>query len=119
MIDAQVFRTTGLLAADPITRALRVAEKLTLLGLARVGVDATAGGQSLEQLLGSALHDRLKRLTLLPAASGIFWALGAADSSGPWLPAGGVELPCEKDEADQLRFITASGTVDLMVVEEG
>ncbi len=95
------------------------AEK-TLLLLATVTVDDTADGKTLETLLGSALPAELKLLTLVPAASGVRWAMSAApDSSGPWLPQSGVELQTLKAAADALKFNTASGTAEMMVVCEG
>ena len=117
MSDSWVFRGTGHLAAEAVTRALRVAEKATLLGLSTVTVEAAS--KTLAEL-GVTVHERIKRLTLVPAAAGVFWARGAAATSdGPWLPAGGVELAAEKAQADALQFLAAEGTAAMLVVQEG
>ena len=90
-----------------------------LAGPDEIAVDDTANGKSLATLLGKAVDGELNTLTLLPAAAGIFWACGNATAAVNPLPAGGIELHLTKTKADALRFITASGTVKMSVLQEG
>ena len=85
----------------------------------KVSVDSTADGQSLASLLGEDVMENLLRLTLEPASSGVFWKESAVSSSDAPLQAGSNELLITKEIADSLRFITASGTVDMTVIQEG
>ena len=100
---------------------------LTSTGMTLVGgptlvaVDSTTGGKSLATLLGAALPLNLKRLKILPASTGIFFAGGSSASTvSPPLPAGVWSVfDIRKSEADLLRFVVASTAVNMTVVQEG
>ena len=89
-----------------------------IAGPSPVTVDNTATGQTLAALLGADLHAGLRRLTLVPASAGIFWAAGSGDDAAEALPAGGVELEANKAQADALKFF-AAGNIAMTVVQEG
>ena len=110
-----------MVAIDDQTGELAVADQALQtrpLAISRVSVDGVS--KTLPTLLGVDLNTGLSKLTLVPAGSGIFWALGeAAASGGPWLPDGGAELAIDKATADTLQFVTAGGTIDMLVIQEG
>jgi len=83
-------------------------------------VSVTDASKTLATLLGTALQTNVKRITLVPDSSGIFWIAGTAvaATSAP-LPSSGVELSVRKTYADTLQFITASGTVKMQIIQEG
>jgi len=93
---------------------------LTLLaGPSEVSVDTTATGKTLATLLGAALQDDLRVLTLLPAAAGISWASGEATAGVNLLPETGLSLRIKKAQADLLKFIVAAATIKMTVLQGG
>lgn len=84
-----------------------------------VSVDTTATGKTLATLLGEALNTGLKKLTLVPASAGVFWKDGNVAVTDSPVPTGGVELNIGKTQADTLKFIANSGTIGMMVYQEG
>ena len=104
---------------NPSNTIPRVNPGMTLLGGPTV-VSVTTGGSTntLASLLGGALALGLKRLKLLPAASGVYFAAGTASASSAPLPAGvWTVLDIRKAEADTLKFYAS--TVNMTVIQEG
>ncbi len=90
-----------------------------VLGDSTVDVDTTAGGKSLATLMGAALSADLKRLALVPASGGVYRSkAGTPSASTPEVPAV-LTLLVNKTTADTYKFITASGTVAMQVIQEG
>ena len=69
--------------------------------------------------LGITLNDNVKKVTLVPDGSGIFWKDGTVTVNDAPLPVGGVEITCRKNSIATREFIVASGTVKMQVVQEG
>lgn len=65
------------------------------------------------------LNDNLKKITLIPASSGIYWANGSATAGTNLLPAIGVEIICSKTIISAYEFVVSSGTIKLQVIQEG
>jgi len=99
-----------------MSRAFGASETL-LAGPDLVSVTATSGGKTLATLLGKAVMGSLTRLALYPASAGIYFASGAASAASAPLPAGGIDLPIRKSEADLLTFYGA--TIGMTVIQIG
>ena len=69
--------------------------------------------------LGITLQDNVKRVTIIPDGTGIYWADGTASSSSAPFPVGGLEIYCRKASIQGHEFVTASGTVNMQVLQEG
>lgn len=97
---------------DPATGALAVRSDthLTLIdGPRAVTVDNTAGGKTLLQLLAvQSLNEGLRRLLLVPAATGIFWTTGDASAASCPLVLPGLDQPVLADEAATLKFFATT-----------
>ena len=82
-----------------------------------VTVDDTATGQTLETLLGEALHASLVALTLIPHETGIYFNNGsAAATTAILVPIS--ELGLNKTYADTLKFFAAS-EIKMSVIQHG
>ena len=95
------------------------ASETLLAGPDLVAVDNSENGQTLSTLLGKAVFSSLTRLVLIPASAGIYFASGAASAASAPLPAAGIDLPCRKSEADELRFVVAGDAVGMTIVQVG
>ncbi len=79
----------------------------------------TTTSRTLEQM-GVTLNAALTRVTLIPDSIGIYWANGTATStSSAKLPDASIEIDCSKDTIATREFVVASGTVKMMVMQEG
>ena len=118
--DVEVDEATGALLVQVGDAEIKIASATSAVAGPQLAVvDDTAGGQSLETMLGAALSANLKRLTLYPTdETTIHWAAGAADANSPPLPAGGIDLPVDKTYADTLRFFAATAA-GLTVIQFG
>ena len=83
---------------------------------------ATALSKTLAQLLGTALHTDLKKLTLQPAEDGIHFAFGGnASGASPELLGSQIIIETKKSGADSLKFFvaTADSPIIMTVVQQG
>ena len=80
-----------------------------------VSVSATA---TLAALLGAALNGSCKRVTLIPAAAGIYMDDGAATASSAPLGSASIEMAGGPNELGALQFFAASAT-NMTVIQEG
>jgi hypothetical protein len=116
--DFQKDKTVFTIGDTKMARAFGASETL-LAGPDLVSVTDTTDGDSLETLLGKPVYGSLTRLALYPSAAGIFFASGAASAASGPLPAGGIDLPIRKDEADLLRFVVDGDDVGMTVIQIG
>lgn len=87
-------------------------------------VSVTAASQTLAALLataGSSLDDRLRQITILTTAGGIYYRRGAAASAATWPLAANqmVVIPCAPKDAATIQFIAPGGATDMLVWQEG
>ena len=80
-------------------------------------ITVTTTSQPLEDM-GITLNSNLKRITLIPAGTGIFWADGTAIGGVNPFPSGGMEIECTSDKIATREFITSAGTVKMSVIQE-
>lgn len=106
-----------LVTADVTT--LVNAMRLNVLGDSVVTVDATAGGKTLETLLGTALQANLERLTLIPSSPGIYRSLGGTPSITTGQVPAVFQVDITKSVADTYKFITGTGSITMQVIQEG
>ena len=96
---------TGALLCDVVPAASGAAETLNAMDV--VTVDSTATGKTLATL-GVTISASLKRLALIPASAGVYYALGSASASSPPLPETGIEFAATATKAGTLKFYSAS-----------
>jgi len=70
--------------------------------------------------LGIVWKNGLRRLTLIPANTNIYWSIGGKAKSGVNLfPIAALEIDIDKVTAEKIQLVTSSSTVDMTVVQEG
>ena len=70
--------------------------------------------------LGIVFKDDLRRLTIIPEGTNIYWSLGDTAKSGiNLLPLASLELDIVKSLAEKLEFVMSTSTENLTIVQEG
>lgn len=69
--------------------------------------------------LGLTPNASLRRITIMPKSSGIYWANGAATAGVNPIPMPGLEIDCTATSIGTREFIVASGTITMEVTQEG
>ncbi|KKN71213.1 hypothetical protein LCGC14_0422560 [marine sediment metagenome] len=70
--------------------------------------------------LGIVFKDDLRRLTIIPEGTNIYWSLGGTAKSGiNLLPLASLELDIVKSLAEKLEFVMSTSTENLTIVQEG
>ncbi len=70
--------------------------------------------------LGIVFKDGLRRLTIIPEGTNIYWSLGDTAKSGiNLLPLASLELDIVKSLAEKLEFVMSTSTENLTIVQEG
>ena len=70
--------------------------------------------------LGIVFKDGLRRLTIIPEGTNIYWSLGDTAKSGiNLLPLAPLELDIVKSLAEKLEFVMSTSTENLTIVQEG
>lgn len=70
--------------------------------------------------LGITWKSGLRRVTLIPANTNIYWSIGGKAKSGVNLfPIAALEMDISKDVAEKIQLVTSSSTVAMTVIQEG
>jgi hypothetical protein len=68
--------------------------------------------------LGVTISPQLMRISIQPATTGVFWAMGTATTSSPQLFNGFSNFICTGASLTTMEFIVASGTIEMTIVQE-
>ena len=82
-------------------------------------VTVTTTSKKLSEL-GVVWKSGLRRVTLIPAGTNIYWANGGKAKSGVnLLPLAALEIDCSKAVIEKFEFVMSSSTQTISVIQEG
>ena len=82
-------------------------------------VTVTTTSKTLKDL-GITWKGNLRRVTLIPEGTNIYWANGGTAKSGVnLLPLAALEIDCSKAVIEKFEFVMSSSTQSLTVIQEG
>lgn len=82
-------------------------------------VTVTTTSKKLSEL-GIVWKSGLRRITIIPQGTNIYWSLGGKAKSGVnLLPLAALEIDINKATAEKLQFVMSSSTQNMTIVQEG